>query len=123
MEPLAPETPPPATDSLLRDLIPAPRGCPPLPRGIKVIRYQPKAPPLAIDTCSVVVDVEKFIRGELIELDARLHSPVQIRAGHGVFTILDRLAQVGLELAIEAPSKRQDQLGGNQTEGREDGQR
>jgi hypothetical protein len=58
-------------------------------------------PPIAIDVCSIVVDVEKFIQTELAELDARLHSPIQIRGGWGVFTILDRLRQVGLELEIE----------------------
>jgi len=67
-----------------------------------MVRYEPKSPPVAIDVCSVVVDVGKFIRTELAELDARLHSPVQIRGGWGVFTILDRLRQVGLELEIDA---------------------
>lgn len=82
--------------------IPAPPECPALPGGVRLIRYEPKTPPVAIDTCSVVTDLKRFIRGELIDLDARLHSPVQIRAGHGVFTILDRLRQVGLELEIQS---------------------
>jgi hypothetical protein len=72
-----------------------------LPHGVRLVRYEPKPPPIAIDVCSIVVDVEKFIQTELAELDARLHSPIQIRGGWGVFTILDRLRQVGLELEIE----------------------
>jgi hypothetical protein len=72
-----------------------------LPRGVRLVRYEPKPPPIAIDVCSIVVDVERFIQTELAELDARLHSPIQIRGGWGVFTILDRLRQVGLELEIE----------------------
>jgi hypothetical protein len=72
-----------------------------LPRGVRLVRYEPKPPPIAIDVCSIVVDVERFIQTELAELDARLHSPIQIRGGWGVFTILDRLRQVGLDLEIE----------------------
>jgi hypothetical protein len=78
----------------------APEECPPLPKGLKVVRYQPKTSPVAIDVSSVVTDVEGFIRAELLELDARLHNPVQIRGGWGVFTILERLRQVGVELEI-----------------------
>jgi hypothetical protein len=78
-----------------------PQKCPPLPAGVRLIRYEPKVPPVAIDVCSVVQDVEQFIQIELQELSARLHSPVQIRGGWGVFTILDRLRQVGLELEID----------------------
>lgn len=77
------------------------RTLPCLPCGVRLLRYQPKAPPVTIDVCSVVVDVERFLQAELRELDARLHSPVQIRAGHGVFTILDRLRQIGVELEID----------------------
>jgi hypothetical protein len=75
--------------------------CPPLPPGVRLISYNPKSPPVAIDVCSVVTDVEKFIRAELGELNARLHSPVQIRGGWGAFTILERLRQVGVELELE----------------------
>lgn len=52
---------------------------------------------------SVVTDVDKFIRHYLEELDARLHNPVQIRGGGSVFEILSKLAEGGLELAIEGP--------------------
>jgi hypothetical protein len=72
-----------------------------LPRGVRLLRFEPKPPPVAIDVCSIVVDVGLFIRRELEELNARLHSPVQIRGGWGVFTILDRLCQAGVELALE----------------------
>lgn len=82
--------------------VPGPSTCPPLPNGVQLVRYEPKTPPVAIDVCSVVYELDKFIAGELRELDARLHSPVQIRGGHGVFTTLERLRQVGLELEISA---------------------
>lgn len=71
-----------------------------LPLGIRLVRYEPKEPPVAIDLASVVYDVDKFIQVELRELEARLCSPVQIRGGWGVYAILDRLRQVGVELEI-----------------------
>jgi len=49
----------------------------------------------------VIVDVDLFIRRELAELDARLLSPIQIRGGWGVFTILERLSQAGMELELD----------------------
>ena len=74
-----------------------------LPRGIRLIRWHPKKPPVMIESYAVVTDVQKFIEAELRELDARLHAPVQIRGGFGVFTILDWLAQCGVELEIIRP--------------------
>lgn len=74
-----------------------------LPLGTRILSYEPRKAPVLIDTASVVVDVEKFIKSELHELEARLYSPVQITGGWGVYSILDRLQQVGLELEI-APS-------------------
>ncbi len=80
----------------------APRKCPPLPRGVRLVRYSPKSPPVAVDVCSIVTNVERFIMSHLWELDARLHNPVQIRAGGSVFEILAKLREVGVELEIDS---------------------
>jgi hypothetical protein len=85
--------------------VPAPLVCPPLPKGVRLVRYEPKTPPVAINLVSVVTNVDKFLRYSLAELDARLHNPVQIRAGGSVFEILSKLAEAGLELAIEGPQR------------------
>ncbi|HLI30090.1 MAG TPA: hypothetical protein VKV79_03190 [Terriglobia bacterium] len=78
--------------------------CPyPLPEGVALVRYTPKDPPVAVTVCSVVTDVPKFIRHALGELDARLHSPIQIKAGDSVFELLSKLADCGLELHLEWP--------------------
>ena len=52
-------------------------------------------------TYSVVVNLDAFLRAELRELGSRLHNPVQIRGGFGVFAILDRLRQAGLNVEID----------------------
>jgi hypothetical protein len=79
-------------------------GCPyTLPAGVRLARYTAKNPPVALMVCSVVTDVPKFIRHALAELEARLHHPVQIKAGDSVFQLLSKLADCGLELRIKWP--------------------
>ena len=74
-----------------------------MPVGVSLIKYSPKGPPIAITTCSIVTDPEKFIRHTLGELDARLHHALQIKAGDSVFEILSKLGDCGLELRLEWP--------------------
>ena len=78
---------------------PAPK-VPAMPKGVRLIRWEPKAAPVAIDVCSVVVDVPKFIEGELRALDSKLNNPQTIRGGFSVPQMLDRLAQAGLEVEL-----------------------
>jgi hypothetical protein len=82
-----------------------------LPKGVRLIRYEKRAPRVTITLCSVVEDVAKFIGHALVELDARLHSPVQIRAGDSVFELLSKLADCGLELHLEWPPVNPDRSG------------
>jgi hypothetical protein len=48
-----------------------------------------------------VIDIPRFIKHALVELDARLHHPVQIKAGDSVFELLNELANCGLQLRLE----------------------
>jgi hypothetical protein len=80
---------------------PQPPGCPAMPAGVRLIRWEPKTAPVAIDVCSVVVDVQQFIEAELRELDSRLNFPWTIRGGWTIPQILDRLRQAGVEVGIE----------------------
>jgi hypothetical protein len=75
--------------------------CPAMPKGVRLIRWEPKSSLVAIDVCSVVVDVPKFIEGELRALDSRLNNPWTIHGGFTVPQILDRLAQAGLEVELD----------------------
>jgi hypothetical protein len=81
-----------------------PAECPyTLPEGVKLVQFTRKAPPVAVTVCSVVTDIPKFVRHALAELDARLHHPVQIKAGDSVFELLSKLGDCGLELRLEWP--------------------
>lgn len=77
------------------------KNCPRLPKGVRLLRWEPKAPPVAIDVCSIVVDLSKFIEGELRTLDSRLNNPWTIHGGFSVPQMLDRLRQVGLEVELD----------------------
>jgi hypothetical protein len=74
---------------------------PAMSRGVRLVRWRPKPAPVAIDVCSVVVDVPKFIEAELRELNSRLNHPWTIRGGFTVPQMLDRLAQAGVEVELE----------------------
>ena len=76
-----------------------------LPKGVQLVRYSPKSPPVAIDMCSVVVDVSKFVQSELRTLGSRLNNPVTIHGGFTVPQMLDRLRQVGLEVELEGKGR------------------
>jgi hypothetical protein len=73
----------------------------PLPVGVRLVGYIPTWP--STQKGIKIVDKAKFIKMLLADLDARLHHP-QIRGGDSVFEILDKLADLGLELAIERPA-------------------
>ena len=74
----------------------------PLPVGVRLVSYIPTCP--STQKGIKIVDKAKYIKMLLADLDARLHQPVQIRGGGSVFEILDKLADLGLELAIERPA-------------------
>jgi hypothetical protein len=72
-----------------------------MPKGVRLVSWNPKFAPVAIETCSIVVDVPKFIKAELLALDSRLNNPSTIHGGFTVPQMLDRLAQAGLEVELE----------------------
>lgn len=74
---------------------------PTMPKGVRLIAWEPKPAPVAIDVCFVVVDVPEFIEKELLALDSRLNNPWTIHGGFTVPQMLDRLAQAGLVVELE----------------------
>jgi hypothetical protein len=80
----------------------APPNCPPLPQNVRLIRYAPKKPPVAVQPRSIVTDVDKFICAYLRDLRFRLEHP-EAYACAPLPEILAKLAEVGLELALETP--------------------
>ena len=100
-----PETCPQATEirpeDILRDVaVHAPASPPPLPKGLRLVLYAPKKPPVAIEQCSVVTNVDLFIRTTLNDLEIKLNDTAGVKGGWTVRQMLDRLRQVGIVLEI-----------------------
>ena len=71
-----------------------------VPRGVHLVRWDLREPPVAIDTCSVVTDSGLFARTTLEQLRAALANPKRW-VGWSVPQLIDRLAQVGVTVALE----------------------
>jgi hypothetical protein len=72
-----------------------------LPEGVRVLRYEPKAPPFAVAPVSVVTDAGRFFRAYLKDLAWRMEHP-EGRAVPPLADILAKLSDAGLRLEIGA---------------------
>ncbi len=84
--------------------VPAER-IPPMPQGVRLVRWEPKPAPVLLTTASVVTDVDQFIRATLNELGAAMRSrpttPI-LRSRHArrLRDLTDRLEQVGVIVQV-----------------------
>jgi hypothetical protein len=70
------------------------------PLRIRVVEWNLKEPPIAIEYHAVVTNPAKFASGTLGELRERLTNPKR-KYGWSVPQLIDRLAQVGVTVALE----------------------
>ncbi len=77
---------------------------PEMPPGVSLVVWKPKEPPVAIDTCSVVIDTALFAKGTLEQLRIALTQPKRW-VGWSVPQLVDRLAQVGVLVTLDTISK------------------
>jgi hypothetical protein len=70
------------------------------------VQWSLKEPPVAIETCAVVTEPALFASTTLEQLRVVLANPKRW-VGWGVFQLIERLAQVGVTVALEIdrPSK------------------
>jgi hypothetical protein len=83
----------------LRHSIPA------MPPGVRLVRWDLKQPPVAIETCAVVTDSALFARTTLEQLRTALALPNRW-IGWSIQQLIDRLAQIGVEVTLESTGKR-----------------
>jgi hypothetical protein len=69
------------------------------PPGVRIIGWNLKEPPIAIEYHAVVTDPAKFARATLGELRQRLTNPKR-KYGWTVPQLIDRLGQVGVKVAL-----------------------
>jgi hypothetical protein len=75
-----------------------------MPSGVRLVHWNLKEPPVVIDTCSVVTDPSLFARSTLEQLGVALAEPKRW-VGWSVPQLIDRLAQVGVTVALESEEK------------------
>jgi hypothetical protein len=74
---------------------------PAMPPGVRLISWNPKVPPVAIEACAVVTDPPLFARTTLRQLETALAQPKRW-VGWSVPQLIDRLAQAGVFVALES---------------------
>src|SRR6266403_1709120 len=75
---------------------------PPMPQGVRLVRWELREPPVGLVHIGVVTDVPRFVWSTLCQLDAALRGK-QCLAGHWTTReLLDRLEQCGVNVEIEA---------------------
>jgi len=73
---------------------------PPMPPRVRLVHWSPKEAPIAIESCSVVVDVQLFIRSTLAQLSTALANHSQW-VGWSVPQLVDRLRQAGVIVEVD----------------------
>jgi hypothetical protein len=67
--------------------------------GVRLVKWNLKEPPVAIDTCSIVTDPALFASTTLGQLTAALANAKRW-VGWSVPQLIDRLAQIGVTVAL-----------------------
>lgn len=75
---------------------------PPMPIGVRLIRWEPKNPPIAIVRIGIVSNVPKFVGATLLQLQARLQGKDFLAGNWSLRELVDRLEQVGVEVKVES---------------------
>jgi hypothetical protein len=70
-----------------------------MPRGVRLVEWNLKEPPVAIEVCAVVVNPSMFARTTLAQLGVALAEPSRW-VGWTVPQLIDRLAQVGVAVEV-----------------------
>ena len=76
-------------------------GPPPMPAGVKLLRWAPQLPPVAIERWAIVNDVPQFIRVTLRQLRAAMAGKLWLAGRWSVPELVDRLEQVGVRVRVE----------------------
>jgi len=72
-----------------------------MPEGVKLLRWAPAHPPVAIETWAIVNDVPQFIRTTLEELRAAITGENWLAGNWNIRELVERLEQVGVKVEID----------------------
>jgi hypothetical protein len=75
---------------------------PSMPPGVKLVQWELKNAPVAVESCAVVVDAALFAKTTIEQLRIALRSPGRW-VGWSVPQLVDRLAQIGVIVELGRP--------------------
>jgi len=75
---------------------------PAIPPGVRLIGWNLKEPPVAIETCSVVIDPARFAKSTLLQLQAALKGKRWLAGHWTTVELIERLKQVGVEVEMDS---------------------
>ena len=78
-----------------------------MPEGIRLVRWEPKSPPVVLTHYAVVTDVHRFVSMTFLELRAAIAGKRWQSGNWSVRELVDRLEQCGVHVEIE-PAKQRD---------------
>src|ERR1700676_1228401 len=73
---------------------------PPMPPGVRLLKWEPKKPPIAIVRMGIVINVPHFVAATLSQLQARLEGKDFLAGNWSLRELVDRLEQVGVAVEI-----------------------
>ena len=73
-----------------------------MPAHVRLVSWNPKDPPILIESCSVVVEVPLFIKSTLAQLAAAMSDPKRW-TGWTAEQLVNRLNQVGVVVELDQP--------------------
>jgi hypothetical protein len=80
----------------------APPACPPMPKGIRLVCWDPKSAPIALTKVEIVNDVPRFVSVTLLELKAASSGKRSLAGNRSVRDLIERLEECGVVVEVEA---------------------
>jgi len=88
---------------------------PAMPPGVRLLTWNLKKPPVAIESCAVVVNPKLFAKTSLVQLGTAMANPA-FWVGWSVPQLIDRLLQVGVVVESIPPEEAAIRHGGGNSE-------
>ena len=82
---------------------------PPIPEGVRLIRWEPKPAPVILTHWAVVSDVVRFVHMTMLELKAALAGKRWLAGNYSVRELIDRLEQCGVVVEVMRHGERSEE--------------
>jgi hypothetical protein len=73
---------------------------PPMPEGVRLVRWEPKAAPVALTRVEIVTDVPRFVTMTLLELKAAMAGRRWLAGNRTIRELIERLVECGVFVEV-----------------------